>query len=237
MANKYFEFKQFKIRQEESAFKVGTDGVLLGACTDLSGAASILDIGTGTGLIAIMCAQRSEADIFAIEPDHNSYLQAVVNVKACRWAERISVIESDLANYSSGQEKKFDIIISNPPFFRNSLLNPDKSKASARHSYSLSSDDLVRGSDTLLNKGGSLYMILPYEEGTLFIAEAGAAGLYCNSIIKVKPFPEGKVIRLIMKFERLKKQIREKFLTIETGTRHHYTEEYKELTKEFYLNF
>jgi tRNA1Val (adenine37-N6)-methyltransferase len=237
MANSYFEFKRFTIRQEGAAFKVGTDGVLLGACADISGVESILDIGTGTGLIAIMCAQRSEAKIIAIEPDHNSYLQAFENVNACSWTDRISVIESDLKDFSSGNEKKFDIIISNPPYFRNSLLNPDESKASARHTFSLSSDDLIKCTNDLLKPDGSLQLILPYEEGNLFIAEAGADGLYCNAIIKVKPFPEGKIIRLIMKFERLKKTTREKYLTIETGSRHNYTEEYKGLTNDFYLKF
>jgi tRNA1Val (adenine37-N6)-methyltransferase len=237
MANNYFSFKQFTIKQEKAAFRVGTDGVLLGACAELTGASSVLDIGTGTGLVAIMCAQRSETSVTAIEPDHDSYVEAAENVKLCPWTGRISVIESDLRSYSKGSDRRFDTIVSNPPYFRDSLLNPDHIKSSTRHSFSLSSDDLLGGTDTLMSSDGSLQLILPFEEGSLFIAEAALKGFFCNSIIRVKPFPEGKIIRLIMKFERVKKTTREKFLTIETGSRHSYTEEYKELTKDFYLKF
>jgi tRNA1Val (adenine37-N6)-methyltransferase len=237
VANDYFSFRQFTIYQNRSAFKVGTDGVLLGACAVLSGASSIFEIGTGTGLIAIMCAQRSEAHIIAIEPERNSFQQAVENSRSSKWSDRISVLNSDLLNFASQYEGKFDVIISNPPYFRGSLLNPDKVRASARHTFSLSSGDLLGGCEKLLNQEGNLQVILPYEEGTFFIAEAGGKGLYCNSIIKIKPVPEGKVIRLIMKFERVKRQTHEKFLTIETGTRHNYTEEYKEFTRDFYLKF
>jgi tRNA1Val (adenine37-N6)-methyltransferase len=237
MAKDYFNFKRFTIRQERAAFKVGTDGVLLGACADLSCAKNILDIGTGTGLIAIMAAQRSPAVITAIEPDEGSYNQAVENVKECPWPDRINVFKSDLKSFADSQPGNFDIIITNPPFFRDSLLNPDRVKSSTRHSYSLSSDDILEASTRLLKDDGNLQLILPYEEATLFIAEAGIKGFYCNRVIKVKPNPSGNIIRMILKFERIKKPVYEKFLTIETGTRHRYTEEYREATKEFYLNF
>jgi tRNA1Val (adenine37-N6)-methyltransferase len=213
MANDYFSFRQFTIKQERSAFKVGTDSVLLGACADLSGTERILDVGTGTGLLAIMAAQRTGAIISAIEPDK----------------------DSDLLSFAYENEQKFDSILTNPPYFRDSLRNPDEKKSSARHAFSLSSDDILKGSSLLLKPSGSLQLILPYEEGTLFIAEASGYGFFCNRIIKVKPNPTGKVIRLIMKFERTKKPVHEKFLTIETGVRHQYTEEYKEVTKDFYL--
>jgi tRNA1Val (adenine37-N6)-methyltransferase len=237
MANDYFDFKKFTIRQERAAFKVGTDGVLLGACADLSGAKSILDIGTGTGLIAIMAAQRSPARITAIEPEEESYNQAVENVGACPWSARINLIKSDLVTFSGSFTGKFDIIITNPPFFRDSLLNPDKVKSSTRHTYSLSSAEILEASSKALSDDGNLQLILPYEEATLFITEAGLRGFYCNTIIKVKPNPSGNVIRMIMKFERIRKPVYEKFLTIETGTRHRYTEEYMEATKDFYLSF
>jgi tRNA1Val (adenine37-N6)-methyltransferase len=237
MANDYFSFRQFTVRQDKAAFKVGTDGVLLGACADISGAESILDIGTGTGLVAIMAAQRSDASIVAIEPDNDSFEQAFQNVVSCKWADRIRVLRSDLATFSEEYEQKFDSILTNPPYFRDSLRNPDEKKSSARHAFSLSSDDILKGSSKMLTTEGNLQLILPYEEGTLFIAQASGYGFFCNRIIKVKPNPTGKVIRLIMKFERSKKPVHEKFLTIETGVRRHYTEEYRELTKEFYLKF
>ena len=237
MPKEHFSFKQFTIKQGKAAFKVGTDGVLLGACADLSGASTILDIGTGTGLLAIMAAQRSVAFVTAIEPDSDSFIQAEENVKVCPWPDRIKVINSDLNRFGNQSNGKYDTIITNPPYFRDSLLNPDVVKSSTRHSYSLSSENILEASSILLSDGGNLQLILPYEEGTIFIAEAGVKGFYCNSIIKVKPNPAGSVIRLIMKFERTKKPVHEKFLTIEAGTRHNFTEEYKEVTKDFYLNF
>jgi tRNA1Val (adenine37-N6)-methyltransferase len=237
MSNNYFRFKQFTINQERSAFKVGTDGVLLGACADLNGGKRILDIGTGTGLIAIMAAQRSNAEIVAIEPEENSFLEACENVKGCKWHERITVENKGFRSYYSGKSEKFDIIISNPPYFRDSLKNPDNDKSATRHSDSLPSSDILEGAAMFLTSSGSLQLILPYTEGTLFIAEASSFGFFCNRIIKIKPVPTGEIIRLILKFERIKKPVYEKYLTIETGIRHIYTEEYKDITRDFYLEF
>jgi tRNA1Val (adenine37-N6)-methyltransferase len=237
MANNYFKFKQFTIFQDGSVFKVGTDGVLLGACAELSNVKRILEVGTGTGLIAIMTAQRSEAGITAIEPDRESFLQASENIRKCKWAERMELLNVDFQSFSAETDDKFDMIITNPPFFRDSLKNPDEGKSATRHSDSLSSQAILAGSFKLLNEHGNLQLIMPYAEGNLFIVEAQEFGFYCNRIIKIKPVPSGEIKRLILKFERIKKQLSEKFLTVETGTRHRYTEEYKTVTKDFYLNF
>src|SRR4030042_39395 len=120
MANSYFHFKQFTINQDKCTFKVGTDGVLLGACADVAGAGKMLDIGTGTGLIALILAQRSNAEITAIEPDHDSYEQACDNVRQSKWHERIKVVKTDLQNYDTG-DVRFNLIVTNPPWFTDSL--------------------------------------------------------------------------------------------------------------------
>jgi tRNA1Val (adenine37-N6)-methyltransferase len=237
MSNSYFKFKQFTIYQDKSAFKVGTDGVLLGACADLSETKRILDVGTGTGLIAIMAAQRTNAEIIAIEPDDESFIQASENIKLCKWSDRIKILNTGFESFYLTENHQFDTIITNPPYFRNSLKNPDTVKSAARHTCSLSSDEILEGAKRLLEKRGSLQLILPFAEGSIFIAEAQEFGFYCNRIIKIKPVPSGEIKRLILKFERIKKPLSEKFLTIETGTRHRYTEDYKEFTKDFYLNF
>ena len=237
MPNNYFKFKQFTIIQGKSVFKVGTDGVLLGACADLTGARRILDIGTGTGLIAIMAAQRTNADIVAIEPEENSFSEACSNVNKSKWHKRIFVQNIGFQKFPALQPEPFDIIISNPPYFRDSLKNPDENKSVTRHSDSLTSSEILEGVSSLLNPMGSLQLILPYVEGTLFIAEASQYGFFCNRIIKIKPTPTGEIIRLMLKFEKIKKLVHEKFLTIETGVRHKYTEDYKEVTKDFYLKF
>ena len=236
MPNKYFSFKEFTIFQDKSAFKVGTDGVLLGAIAEVYNVKRILDIGTGTGLISIMLAQRSDAQIVSIEPDEESFKQASDNVSRCRWNRRILVINTDLQNYFPGSEK-FDLVITNPPYFNDSLKNPDPRKSLARHNDSLSSDELLTGVSRLLENNGRFQLIMPYVEGNVFIADARKYGLYCNSILKIRPLPTSNIKRLILAFSNQRLKPTEKFLTIEHGERHDFTEEYINLTKDYYLKF
>jgi tRNA1Val (adenine37-N6)-methyltransferase len=236
MAGNYFSFKQFTICQDKSAFKVGTDGVLLGASADVTGVKRILDAGSGTGLIAIMLAQRCDAEIVAIEPDHESYFQTCDNVSLCKWSSRIKVEHTGLQNYYPGKEK-FDLIVTNPPYFTDSLKSPDPRKSVARHNDSLTSEEILKSVLRLMDEGGHLQLIMPYVEGNVFIAEAQKYNLYCNSILKIRPLPTGEIRRLILTFSRKRIRITERFLTIEYGRRHEFTEEYINLTKEFYLKF
>ncbi|NSW94439.1 MAG: methyltransferase [Bacteroidales bacterium] len=236
MSNNYFSFKQFTIYQDKCAFKVGTDGVILGAYADVRGKKRILDIGTGTGLIALMLAQRSDAEIVAIEPDHDSFIQASENIQQSKWSNRISIENKSLQEYAGGNEK-FDLIVSNPPYFIDSMRNPDAVKSSARHNVSLTQEDLLQGVSRLLDDNGLFQLILPYTEGLLFIAEASGYGFFCNSILKIKPLPSAPVKRVVLGFGRKREKTAEKFLTIEKGRRHDFTDEYISLTKEFYLKF
>jgi tRNA1Val (adenine37-N6)-methyltransferase len=235
MANNYFSFKQFTINQDKSVFKVGTDGVLLGAYADLSGVNNILDIGSGTGLISIMFAQRSNATITAIEPDNDSFIQSVENIRNVKWNSRIKIIHTNLQNFNSENEK-FDLIATNPPYFCDSLKSPDPRKSSARHNDSLTTIDILEGAGRLLKEDGRLQLIMPYVEGNIFIADAVRFGFYCNNILKIRPLPKSEIRRLILTFSRKRTTPGEKFLTIEHG-RHQFTEEYINLTKDFYLNF
>jgi tRNA1Val (adenine37-N6)-methyltransferase len=235
MSNSYFSFKQFTIQQDKAAFKVGTDGVLLGAVADLEDVNRILDIGSGTGLIAIMAAQRSNAEILAIEPDYESYIQCRDNIALCPWKERIKVEHISLQDYrTSGL---FDLIVSNPPYFADSLKCPDPRKSHSRHNDSLSGHDLLKGASRLMAESGRLQVIMPYVEGNIFIADAAGSGLFCNSILKIRPLPNSEIRRMILTFSRQKLKTTEKFLTIEHGKRHEFTDDYINLTKEFYLNF
>ncbi len=236
MGNNYFRFKQFTIYHDRSAFKVGTDGVLLGASVDISSARRILDIGTGTGLIALMLAQRSDAEIVAIEADRDSFLQACDNVNMSPWNKQIKVKNTDLQNFCKGSAR-FDLIVSNPPYYRGSLKSPDPRKSATRHNDSLSSTELLDGVLRLMEENGSFHLILPYVEGSLFIAEASSYNLFCNSILKIKPNLQSEVRRLILSFNTKKKNTTERFLTIERGQRHQFTDEYINLTKDFYLRF
>jgi tRNA1Val (adenine37-N6)-methyltransferase len=236
MASNYFNFKHFTIYHDKSAFKVGTDGVLLGAVADVTCVKRILDIGSGSGLIALMLAQRSDAEIVTIEPDHDSFLQTCNNVRLSKWSSRIKVEYTDLQHYYPGKDK-FDLIVTNPPYFTDSLKNPDVRKSAARHNDSLTSDEILKGVLRLIEDTGTLQLIMPYVEGNIFIAEAQGFDLYCNNILKIKPLPTSKIRRLILRFSKRQTKVSEKFLTIERGKRHEFTEEYINLTKDFYLKF
>ena len=235
MTNNYFSFKQFTIHQGKTAFKVGTDGVLLGASADLTGVKRILDIGTGTGLIAIMLAQRCDAEIVAIEPDYESFIQCRENVSLCRWKDRIEVENIPLQDYIDNVG--FDLIVTNPPYFSDSLKNSDPRKSASRHNDSLSNDELLKGASRLMAEGGRLQVIMPYAEGNIFIAEANEYGFFCNNILKIRPLPTSEIRRMVLTFSKQRLNPTEKFLTIEQGSRHEFTEDYKNLTKDFYLKF
>lgn len=236
MPNDYFNFKQFTIRQDRCAFKVGTDGVLLGAAASLDNVVNVLDVGAGTGLISLMIAQRSGARVTAIEPDSESFSQLVENVNASAWKERIETLNVTLQDFSlSG--RTFDLVISNPPFFADSIRNPDPRKSSARHNDSLPQTELLSGAVRLLAGKGLFQVIMPYAEGTVLIAEAASYGLFCVDMVKIRPMPSSPIRRLVITFSRKKGSLKERFLTIEHGQRHNFTSEYIELTKDFYLKF
>jgi tRNA1Val (adenine37-N6)-methyltransferase len=234
--NSYFSFKQFTINQDRCAFKVGTDGVLLGACANVTGKKRILDIGTGTGLIALMLAQRIDSEITAIEPDHDSFSQASENIIMSKWNSKIRIENCSLQDFNP-ENSDFDLIVSNPPFFIDSLKNPDTVKSYTRHNDRLTHSDILTGADRLLNEDGLFQLILPYDEGNVFVAEAQELGFYCNSILKVRPVASSEIRRMILGFSRKRTKTAERFLTIEKGKRHEFTEEYIRLTKDFYLKF
>ena len=143
MSNTYFNFKQFSVKQDKCAMKIGTDGVLLGAWTDVGSASTILDIGTGTGLLALMLAQRSPAYIFAIECEYGAIQQAGENFTKSKWKDRLTLFSLSLQEHLlSG--KQYDLVVSNPPFFENSLKSPMESRNFARHTVSLTSEDLFK---------------------------------------------------------------------------------------------
>ncbi len=236
MAANSFSFKQFTVFQDKTAFKVGTDSVLLGASADLTGVTSILDIGTGTGLIALILAQRCKAMITAIEPDPNSFLQATENVMISQWKNSIKVINCRLQDFVPDNDR-FDLIVLNPPYYIDSLRNPDPPKANARHDSTLNQTDILESMDRLLSENSRLQVIMPYAEGRIFIKSASGYGLFCYDILKIKPLPSSEIRRLILSFARERTTPRERFLVIEKGKRHDFTEDYINLTKDFYLKF
>ena len=237
MANSYFKFKQFTIYHDKCAMKVGTDGVLLGAWCNAENNAKILDIGTGTGLIALMIAQRCNSIVDAIEIDNSAYLQAKDNINRSEWRDRVNVENISFQSFGKTKTKKYNIIVTNPPYFVNSLLTTDNNRAVARHGISLSHTDIIDGVVSLLLPDGSFNIILPYTEGSIFIAEAALKGLYCIRKTNVLPVPKRKPKRLLLEFKKNKMPLIEDSIVIENFKRHNYSDEYKKLTKDFYLFF
>ena len=233
-----FTFKQFHIDHSRCAIKVGTDGTLLGAWATLPPhAKKILDIGTGSGLIAIMAAQRHPtAKITAIDIDKDCVMQATENAVASPWAERIEVIETPLQEYSP--EEKFDVIISNPPYFADSMHSPDKQRTTARHTASLSFKELTEGVLRLLAEDGLFAVILPTTESELLLS-ASRGRLFTWRRCEVWSTPESGARRIMLELKREppKDLAKKEKIIIEQGGRHVYSEEYKALTADFYLNF
>ena len=201
--NDYFQFKQFRIDQADCAQKVSTDACILGAAADLTGATRVLDLGTGTGLLALMAAQRAPAaTIEAIEIDPAAAAQAAANAAASPWANRIRVHPLSLADYAAAQPGLFSHIICNPPFFRRSLAPPDAARATARHESagSLTFGDIIRFAAGHLAPGGTLTVLLPPPEMQQFAHEAAAAGLPEQARLVVRHRPGGRATRCISAF-------------------------------------
>jgi tRNA1Val (adenine37-N6)-methyltransferase len=237
MPNEYFKFKQFTIQQDKCAMKVGTDGVMLGAWVSCKNTKNILDIGTGTGLIALMLAQMSNANIDALEIDEEACSQAKENVDKSPWSDRINIIHQSYQDFLQTAHKKYDLIVSNPPYFQNSLFAPNEKRTNARHNSNLELDDIINGAKKILNEEGVLSLILPYMEGNMFILKASEKGLYCIRQTKVLPKPNRDPKRLLLEFMKIKKPLIEQEIIIEINKRHEYSEAYKNLTKDFYLAF
>jgi tRNA1Val (adenine37-N6)-methyltransferase len=238
MSNQTFAFKQFSIIQDKCAMKVGTDAVLLGAWVDPKNSKRILDIGTGTGIIALMLAQKSKAVLDALDVDENACAQALENAGNCPWRERIHVIHNSVQNYSDDTEEKYDLIVSNPPFFEHSTKSPQQKRTMARHTDLLAYEELLESVMKLLDKKGRFCIILPAKEGEHFRDMAERHKFYLTKMMRVRSRADKATDkRLLMQFEWERKSFSESSLTIEKGERHDYTDEYKELTKDYYLAF
>ena len=237
MPNDYFQFQQFRIDQGACAQKVSTDACLLGAVADLGGATRILDLGTGTGLLALMAAQRAPvATIEAIEIDPAAAAQAAANVAASPWAGRIRVHPLSLADYAATRPGLFSHIICNPPFFRRSLAPPDAARATARHAGagSLTFGDIISFAGAHLGPGGALTVLLPPPEMQQFAQEAAAAGLPGRARLVVQHRPDGRATRCISEFGREGVTVRESSLVIQADDGR-YSAAFRALLGGFYL--
>ena len=234
--SKPFRFKQFSVSQEHCAMKIGTDAVLLGAWADLdSQPNSILDIGAGTGVLALMMAQRSDAELIdAIEIDDAAYEQCVGNFEASDWGDRLFCYHASLDEFTEEIEDQYDLIISNPPFYTDSFKTENEERNKARFEDAMPFTELLKSISKLLSSEGHFNVVIPFSEESLFIELAAKTGLYPFRILHVRGQKSTAVKRSLICFMFEKKTIETQELIIEI-VRHQYTEEYSNLTKDFYL--
>ncbi|MCB0452240.1 MAG: methyltransferase [Aequorivita sp.] len=234
--NRPFQFKQFTVEQDRCAMKIGTDGVLLGAWASLkNNPFSILDIGAGTGIIALQLAQRSNAEMIdALEIDENAYEQCVENFENSPWGDRLFCYHASLEEFVEEIEDKYDLIISNPPFYSEDYKTPNESRDIARFNDALPFDELIESASKLLSDEGIFAVIIPRKEEENFIKMASEVNLFPRRVCRVRGNEncEEKRSMLEFSFENISAKIEN--LTIETF-RHNYTEEYKNLVRDFYL--
>jgi tRNA1Val (adenine37-N6)-methyltransferase len=215
--------------------KVGTDSVLLGSWINPSNSSEILDIGTGSGIIALMLAQKSFAQIDAVDVDENACKQAKENFRISPWFDRLNAIHQSFQEFSKNTTKKYDLIVSNPPYFHHASKPSEESRLNARHNELICFNELIDGAKKILTPHGRFCLILPFKEGNEFMNICLRQGLYCRELVRVKTKPDKLEKRFIMEFTSSFGVIHEsEFMIQENDTK--FSREYIELTKEYYLS-
>ncbi|WP_452229617.1 MULTISPECIES: tRNA1(Val) (adenine(37)-N6)-methyltransferase [unclassified Lacinutrix] len=234
--SKPFQFKEFQVNQDQCAMKIGTDSVLLGAWTSVKqNPFAILDIGAGTGVLSLMLAQRSQAEVIdAMEIDENAYEQCVDNFENAPWADRLFCYHAALEEFTEEIEDKYDLIISNPPFYSEDFKTENVQRDLARFQDAMPFDHLVESVASLLIEDGIFSVIIPFKEEANFIALASQSKLFPNRILHVQGSSTSEIKRSLLEFSFRESDIEKEELIIETA-RHQYTEDYINLTKDFYL--
>jgi len=231
-----FTFKQFSVNQDRCAMKIGTDGVLLGAWTPLiNNPYNVLDIGAGTGILSLMLAQRSNAEqIDALEIDEDAYEQCVENFENSPWSDRLFCFHAGLDEFVDEPEDEYDLIISNPPFYTETFKSENSQRDLARFEDAMPFEDLIEAAALLLSDNGIFSVIIPYKEEEKFVSLCNELDLFPLKITRVKGTPTTEIKRSLLAFSRIQQTPIIDELIIEIS-RHQYTPEYIELTKDFYI--
>ena len=234
--SKPFQFKEFEVQQDQCAMKIGTDGVLLGAWASLeSNPFSILDIGAGTGVLSLILAQRSSAEVIdAIEIDDLAYEQCVSNFENSPWGDRLFCYHAAFQEFVAEIEDQYDLIISNPPFYSEDYKTQNEQRDLARFQDALPFEHLLQGVSKLLTQDGIFSVVIPHSEESNFISLASIFKLYPKKILHTKGTPSSEIKRSFIEFSFKEVTCVLSELVIETQ-RHQYTKEYINLTKDFYL--
>lgn len=235
MSEKSFHFKQFTVFQDRCAMKVGTDAVLLGSWVSAQDASRVLDIGTGTGVIALMIAQKSNALIDAIDIDESAFAQANENFHDSPWAPKLTCCHVSFQNFANENFPRYDLIVTNPPYFHHASKPLIESRINARHSEVLTFDELVSGVKNLLLPEGRFCVILPCKEGMEFLEKAQRKGLFCHHLLRIKTRADKNEKRLIMQFGFHFGILTEEEIIIQ-DEEGNFTKEYIDLTRDYYIS-
>ncbi len=234
MSNTYFQFKQFTIHQANTPMKVGTDGVLLGAWTDISKRDKILDVGAGTGLLSLMLAQRNpKAFITAVEIDRDSYIEAKENIEQSIFKQRIELFHTSFQDYNATD--KYDLVICNPPFFKPTYLSGDEKRDVARQRINFEITDFFEFTFNITNEEGEVVVVYPFEQLEYITKTAAAKKFFIKRQCLVKGNHNKTFKRVLLQFSKQEEKVELSELCIE-NERHQYTDEFTELVKGFYLN-
>ncbi|MCS4303846.1 tRNA1(Val) (adenine(37)-N6)-methyltransferase [Chryseobacterium sp. BIGb0232] len=227
---KSFKFKQFEIQQSKDVFRVGTDGVLLGALANIESAFRVLEVGTGTGLISLMLAQRNlHADFLGLDINADAVALTKLNFENAPFSARLKNLYQDFKTFET--EEKYDLIVSNPPYFEESGSDKDKI---ARQTVELNFKQLIAQSAGFLSEDGFLSVIIPVEGGEVFVSMAEDCNLFLNRKVNIKGIENAKTKRLVLEFSPTEKKLLESEFIIEKSPRI-YSDQYLELTKEFHI--
>jgi tRNA1Val (adenine37-N6)-methyltransferase len=234
--NTPFQFKEFSVNQDQCAMKIGTDGVLLGAWASIdSNPFSVLDIGAGTGVLALMLAQRCGAQVIeALEIDDNTYEQCVDNFEQSPWNDRLFCYHASLEEFAEEIDDQYALIICNPPFYSEDYKTENTQRDLARFQDAMPFEHLLESVSSLLSKDGRFNVVIPFSEEKRFIGLAAQVGLFLKQILHVRGNPSAEIKRSFIEFAFEKQDVKISELIIETA-RHKYTEDYINLTQDFYL--
>lgn len=235
-----FRFKQFTMEHDKSSMKLGVDGVLLACWTNLEEVQSILDVGAGCGIISVVCAQRNqEAKIHAVEIEDNAFEEASLNFINAPWSDRLSISHEPFQEHlKRGQSlfSPYDLIISNPPFFIDSLASQKDGRSLARHNVNFDFDLFFELCSQSLSEQGKVSIVFPHDKIDFLKEKAEAHGLYISRLANVKPFEHRPPKRVLLEFTKTQMKIEEETFAVEIE-RGNYTEKYSGLVGEFYLYF
>jgi len=232
-----FNFKQFSVQQDKCAMKIGTDAVLLGAwCPIDNNPFSVLDIGAGTGILSLMLAQRSYAEqIDALEIDEDAYEQCVENFESSPWSDRLFCFHAGLDEFIDEPEDEYDIIISNPPFYSEDYKTDNSQRDLARFQDAMPFEELVEAADLLLSENGIFAVIIPFKEEERFIDLCAEVELFPVKVTRVKGSHTTPIVRSLLAFKRYELSVLTADELVIEINRHEYTDDYINLTKDFYL--